>query len=44
MDQYHKRTTIYDNLLKLEKKGKIERFDINNGKRGRSITMWKLME
>jgi len=42
--RYEKRTTIYDNLLKLEKKGKIKRFDINNGKRGRSITMWKLME
>ena len=40
--QYEKRTTIYDNLVKLEKKGIVERFSKNNGKVGASVKMWKL--
>ena len=40
--QYNKRTTIYDNLVKLEKKGLVERFSKNNGKVGASIKMWKI--
>jgi len=42
LEQYHKRTTIYDNLVKLEKKGIVERFRRNNGKVGASVKMWKL--
>ncbi len=42
VEQYHKRTTIYDNLVKLEKKGIVERFSRNNGKVGASVKMWRL--
>ncbi len=35
------RTTIYDNLLKLQKKKLIERFSRNNGKIGRPLVYWK---
>ena len=42
LKQYEKRTTIYDNLVKLEKKGIVERFSKNNGKVGASLKMWKL--
>lgn len=42
LEQYHKKTTIYDNLVKLEKKGIVERFNKNNGKVGASVKMWKL--
>lgn len=42
LKQYDRRTTIYDNLVKLEKKGIAERFSVNNGKVGASIKMWKL--
>ena len=36
------RTTIYDNLLKLQKRKVIEKFTRNNGKRGRPLVVWKL--
>jgi len=42
LEQYHRRTTIYDNLVKLEGRGIVERFSRNNGKRGAPIKMWKL--
>ncbi len=42
LKQYNRRTTIYDNLVKLEKKGIVERFSKNNGKVGASVKMWKL--
>lgn len=42
LEQYHKKTTIFDNLIKLEKKGIVERFSKNNGKVGASVKMWKL--
>lgn len=42
LKQYEKRTTIYDNLVKLEKKGIVEKFSKNNGKVGASLKMWKL--
>lgn len=35
------RTTIYDNLLKLQKRKVIEKFTRNNGKRGRPLVFWK---
>lgn len=34
------RTTIYDNLLKLQNKKLVEKFSRNNGKRGRPIVLW----
>ena len=36
------RTTIYDNLVKLQKRKIIEKFSRNNGKRGRPLIFWKL--
>lgn len=38
------RTTIYDNLLKLQKNKLIEKFSRNNGRRGRPLVFWKLKE
>ena len=35
------RTTIYDNLVKLQKRKLIEKFSRNNGKRGRPVVLWK---
>jgi len=36
------RTTIYDNLPKLQKRKIIERFSFNNGLRGRPVVYWRL--
>ena len=36
------RTTIYDNLIKLQKQKMIEKFTRNDGKRGRPLVFWKL--
>ncbi len=38
------RTTIYDNLLKLQKIKLIEKFTRNNGMRGRPLVFWRLKE
>lgn len=38
------RTTIYDNLLKLQKRKLIKKTSRNNGRRGRPITLWKITE
>lgn len=38
------RTTIYDNLLKLQKRKLVEKFTRNNGGRGRPLVFWKLKE
>ena len=38
------RTTIYDNLLRLQKAQIVEKESIQNGKRGRPIVFWKLKE
>lgn len=43
LKQYRKRTTIYDNLLKLQKMKVVEKFTKNNGKRGRSLVLWRLL-
>lgn len=43
-EQFNKRTTIYDNLVKLQKKKLIEKFSKNNGRRGRPKIYWKLKE
>jgi len=37
------RTTIYDNLIKLQKRKVIEKFTRNNGSRGRPLVYWKLV-
>ena len=36
------RTTIYDNLLKLQKRKLIEKSGDNNGERGRPLVYWKI--
>ena len=36
------RTTVYDNLLKLQKRKLIEKFTRNNGLRGRPIVKWRM--
>lgn len=41
IEQYYKRTTIYDNLAKLEKRKLVEKFSRSNGKRGRPLIFWK---
>lgn len=38
------RTTIYDNLVKLEKKKYVEKFSRNTGERGRPEVYWKNKE
>ncbi|MFX1365157.1 MAG: MarR family transcriptional regulator [Promethearchaeota archaeon] len=38
------RTTIYDNLVKLQKRKLIEKFTRNNGTRGRPLVFWKFKE
>jgi len=37
------RTTIYDNLVKLQKRKLIEKFSRTDGKRGRPLVFWKIM-
>jgi len=41
-EQYDKRTTIYDNLEKMEKRKLVERFSRSNGKSGRPLVYWKI--
>ena len=36
------RTTIYDNLIKLQMRKLIEKYSRNDGKRGRPLVFWKL--
>lgn len=36
------RTTIYDNLVKLQKENVVKKFSRNNGKRGRPKIYWKI--
>jgi len=38
------RTTIYDNLVKLQKRKLIEKFSRNDGKRGRPLIFWKFRD
>ena len=37
------RTTLYDNLIVLERKGIVDKFEYNNDKRGRSIVYRRLV-
>ena len=43
VEQYHQRTTIFDNLTKLQKRNLVKKFRKNNGKRGRPSELWKIM-
>jgi sugar-specific transcriptional regulator TrmB len=36
------RTTIYDNLIKLQARKVVESFSRNNGARGRPLIFWKI--
>jgi predicted ArsR family transcriptional regulator len=36
------RTTIYDNLVKLQKENIVKKFSRNNGKRGRPKIFWEI--
>jgi len=36
------RTTIYDNLIKLQMRKLIEKYSRNDGKRGRPLVFWRL--
>ena len=38
------RSTLYDNLEKLEKKKLVERFAYNNGLRGANVKYWRIVE
>lgn len=38
------RTTLYDNLLKLQKRKIVEKFTRSNGKRGRPVVYWRCVE
>ena len=38
------RTTIFDNLVKLQKKKRIEKFSRNKGNRGRPYVYWRIKE
>jgi len=38
------RTTIYDNLIKLQKRRLVEKFIRIDGKRGRPLVYWKKIE
>ena len=42
VEQYHSRTTLYDNLIILEKQRKVEKFSKPNGKPGRPLIFWRL--
>ena len=37
-------TTVFDNLMKLLKKGIIEEESLDSGKRGRPLVLWSLTE
>ena len=43
VEEYEKRTTIFDNLVKLQKRKLVEKFSMNNGKRGRPLVYWKII-
>lgn len=38
------RTTIYDNLIKLQKRKLLEKYSRSDGKRGRPLIFWKLKD
>ena len=38
------RTTIFDNLVKLQKRKFVEKFSRNNGKPGAPLIFWKIKE
>ncbi len=38
------RTTLYDNLLKLQERKIVEKFTRNDGNRGRPLVFWKMKD
>ena len=40
----HKRTTIYDNLIRLEKEGKVEKYKSMGGNVGGQFVLWRWKE
>ena len=40
---HNQRTTVFDNLEKLRKKGKVEKVKEYNGKRGRPKEVWRII-
>lgn len=43
-EQYDRRTTVYDNLVKLQKRKVVEKFPYNDGQRGRPLIFWQLRD
>lgn len=41
-DMNHPRTTLYDNLLKLQKMKLVEKYSRSDGDRGRPLVYWKI--
>ena len=44
VERYDKRTTIHDNIVKLQKRHLLVKYSKSNGKRGRPLVFYKLME
>ena len=44
LEQYDGRTTVYDNLVKLQKRKVVEKFSYNAGERGRPLVFWQLRD
>ena len=42
LEQYDGRTTVYDNLVKLQKRKVVEKFSYNSGQQGRPLVFWQL--
>ncbi|MFX1321232.1 MAG: hypothetical protein ACFFAQ_06255 [Promethearchaeota archaeon] len=38
------RTTIYDNLIQLQKRRMVDKFTRNDGRRGRPLVLWKIKD
>ena len=44
LEQYDRRSTVYDNLVKLQKRKVVEKFPYNDGQRGRPLIFWQLRD
>ena len=44
VERYDKRTTIHDNIVKLQKRHLLVKYSKSNGKRGRPLVFYKLKE
>lgn len=43
-EQYDRRSTVYDNLVKLQRRGVVEKFSYNSGQQGRPLIFWQLRD